>query len=91
MSGLMKIKVECHAGYKADEYPKCFYINDKRLDILEITDRWYHRGLNDEWAAADYFKVLAADNKQYIIRHALDNDEWHLISQLTNLKCSSSE
>ncbi len=83
MPGLIKIRVECHSGYKADEYPKCFYWDDQRFDILEITDRWYHRGLSAEWPAADYFKVLTADNMQCILKHELEKDEWYYVSKQT--------
>ena len=32
------VKVECHSGFKADEYPECFCLNDKRHDIEKILD-----------------------------------------------------
>jgi hypothetical protein len=38
MLKLIPIKVECHSGFEADEYPKCFYWNNNRFEILEIID-----------------------------------------------------
>jgi hypothetical protein len=38
---LVPIRVECHSGYRADEYPQCFFRNDDGYEVREITDRWY--------------------------------------------------
>jgi len=38
MTELIEVKVECYSGYKADEYPICFYQDDQRFEILEIID-----------------------------------------------------
>jgi len=75
---MIPIKVECYSGYKADEYPKCFYWNDEKYEIQEVTDRWYQGDRDPEWPVANYFKVNTTDGEQYIIRHDLENDEWYL-------------
>lgn len=54
---LIPINVECHSGYKADEYPKCFYWNNEKYDIQEIVDRWYQGERDPEWPVSNYFKV----------------------------------
>lgn len=79
MKDLIPIKVECYAGYKADEYPKCFYWNDIRFEIKEILDRWYQGEDNPEWPVANYFKINSANEEQYIIKHEIDCDKWYLI------------
>jgi hypothetical protein len=78
MIELIPIKVECHSGFKADEYPKCFYWNNKRFEITEILDRWYQGETNPEWPVSDYFKVDTNDGRQYIIKHELKTGRWHL-------------
>jgi hypothetical protein len=80
---LIPIQVECHSGYKADEYPVCFYWNNERYEIREILDRWYQTDQHPEWPVAEwpvsnYFKVDTAGEVQYIIKHNLDDDEWYL-------------
>jgi len=75
------IKVECYAGYKADEYPKYFYRNDKKFDITEISDRWYQGDVNPEWPVANYFKVRTACGGQHILKHEIENDSWYLVTQ----------
>jgi hypothetical protein len=82
MIKLILIEVECHSGYKADEYPKCFYWEDKRFDIQEITDRWYQSDTNPEWPVSNYFKVITTNRDQYIIKHDLEEDEWYLCGKV---------
>ena len=78
MAGLIPIKVECHAGYKADEYPKCFYLKETRYDISEIEDRWYQGDYSPEWPVSDYYKVKTEDQKRFIIKHEIEKDVWYL-------------
>lgn len=78
MIRLIPIKAECHSGFKADEYPKCFYVDNNRIEIQEITDRWYQGDNNPEWPVSNYFKVIATDGQQYIIKHDLEKDTWYL-------------
>jgi hypothetical protein len=78
MPELIPIQVECHSGYKADEYPKCFFWNDDMFEIQEITDRWYQGELNPEYPVSNYFKVETTCDKQFIIKHDLESDEWYL-------------
>ncbi|MEE9572607.1 MAG: hypothetical protein V3W20_06145 [Candidatus Neomarinimicrobiota bacterium] len=75
---MIPIKVECHSGYKADEYPKCFYWNNDRFEIQEIIDRWYQGDRDPEWPVSNYFRVDTTCGKQYIIKHDIENDEWYL-------------
>lgn len=75
---LIPISVECHAGYKADEYPKCFYLDDIRYEIVEVTDRWYQGDYNPEWPVSNYFKVADSAGGQFIIKHDLQADKWFL-------------
>ena len=78
MIELIPIKVECYSGYKADEYPKCFYWNNTKFEIQDITDRWYQSKSTPEWPVSDYFKVVVTVGTQYIIKHDLESDEWQL-------------
>jgi hypothetical protein len=78
MAELIPIKVECHAGYKADEYPICFYLDDERFVIQEIKDRWYQGDRDPACPVSDYFKVATAGGRSFIIKHELGNDKWFL-------------
>jgi hypothetical protein len=81
MIKLIPIEVECHSGYKADEYPKWFCLNDKRFDIAGITDRWYQGDTNPEYPVSNYFKVETTFGEHYIIKHDLESDRWYLCQQ----------
>jgi hypothetical protein len=74
------IKVECHSGYKADEYPACFYWKDEKFEIREISDRWYQGNRNPEYPVANYFKVTTIHERQYLIKHEIKSNRWFLIS-----------
>jgi hypothetical protein len=78
MIELIPIEVECHSGYKADEYPKCFYRDDERFEIQEITDRWYQGNRDPKFPVSNYFKVKTDSGEMYLIKHDLDRDEWYL-------------
>ena len=75
---LIPIRVECWSGYKADEYPKCFYLENARIEIAEIADRWYQGDFSPEWPVSDYFKVVTSDGEQFILKHELHTDKWFL-------------
>ena len=78
MSDLIQIKVECHSGYKADEYPVRFCYENLHFEIEEIVDRWYQGDLNPEFPATNYFKVQTTDKKNFILKHEINRDRWFL-------------
>ena len=73
------VNVVCHAGYKADEYPVLFYRENKKYEIAEITDRWYHAEYHEDSQIANYFKVLTSQNEIFILKHVIDDDAWLLV------------
>lgn len=67
----MKIRVECHAGYRGDEEPRAFILGETRFTVLEILDRWLapdHR----------YFKVRIDDGRAFVLRHDVASGDWEL-------------
>ncbi len=67
----ISVRVECYAGYRDEETPRCFHINDRRVAVAEVVDRWLapeHR----------YFKVCDTDGDLYILRHDVAGDRWEL-------------
>lgn len=57
----MKLEVECYSGFKADERPVRFRLDERRYLIEEIVDQWY--GTQDV-----FYKVRADDGSLYILR-----------------------
>jgi hypothetical protein len=68
---MLEIRVECYAGYKADERPLSFELCGRRFEVAEVQDRWYSPG-------AVYFRVRATDGNFYILRHEEGIDAWTL-------------
>jgi hypothetical protein len=66
-----KLEVTAYSGYKANERPLYFILDQKRLEVEKIVDRWY--GMDH-----DYFKVLADDGRQYLLRWHRSSDCWYL-------------
>ncbi len=78
MTEQIPIKVECYSGYRADEYPMCFYWNNDRYEVREILDRWYQGDRDPAWPVSNYFKVDTGCGGPFIIKHVPENDEWFL-------------
>lgn len=76
---LIQIKVECHSGYKSEEYPICFYLRNIKFEIVEVSDRWYQAEPSPEIPVADFFKVRITGNLEYIIKHELKSGRWYLV------------
>ena len=64
-----QIRVETYSGYKKDEYPVRFFINEERLEVLEIEDRWHSPGYI-------YFKVFTDDARHYILKWLISDNKW---------------
>lgn len=76
---LIPVKVECHSGYKADEYPICFYWQNVKYEISEIADRWYQVQATPNWPVANYFKVKTNGKQEFILKYEMDGDRWFLV------------
>ena len=68
----MKITVECHAGYRADEEPRRFSVGDRIIQVTLIVNRWT---TPDE----RYFRVEGDDGHVYLLRQSVENGEWELL------------
>ncbi len=78
---LIPIQVECYAGAKADETPRRFSWHGETREVAEVLDRWYQVESKPEWPRADYFKVSTIDEREYLLKHDLESDQWFLGKQ----------
>jgi hypothetical protein len=65
------LRVECYAGYRAEQEPRRFHLGARKVEAVEILDRWLapeHR----------YFKLRGDDDGIYILRHDTLADAWEL-------------
>ncbi|HXR08079.1 MAG TPA: DUF6504 family protein [Candidatus Acidoferrum sp.] len=78
---LIPIQVECYAGAKADETPRRFIWQGRTIEVGEVLDRWHQVESKPEWPRADYFKVRAMDEREYLLKHDLESGQWFLAQQ----------
>jgi len=64
-------KVTAYSGYKANERPLYFTIDDQRLEVRDIICRWVE-------PEKDFFKVIADDNKVYTLSWNRKSDLWFI-------------
>jgi len=70
-AAIIEIKVDCYAGYRAEETPRIIWFESRKIEVRKVLDRWLdpdHR----------YFKILGDDEGIYIIRHDMNTGIWGL-------------
>ena len=67
----MNIEVNCYAGYRGEQEPRSFQLGERRLQVLEIVDRWI--GPTERC-----FRCRADDGSLYVLRHDERTDAWDL-------------
>ena len=58
--------------------PRASSVAGRWLEVKGILDRWYQGDRDPEWPIADYFRVTAADGRDYLLRHDREHGEWFL-------------
>src|SRR5262244_630830 len=69
----LPIHDDAYSGYKANERPRQFTLDEVVYEIDAVLDQWYER-------SATYFKVLSTEGKTYLLRYDEQADEWTLQS-----------
>ena len=67
----MKVRVQAYSGFKANERPQSFVLNDHAYKVREVCDQWYG-------PESSYFKVRAEDQNFYILQYRPELNEWSL-------------
>jgi len=79
-----RIRVHAYCGYKANERPESFSFRGRQYYVVEIADRWYEGGYGP--VQLDYFKVIADDQHEYILRYNSLFDAWALLTEERNIQ-----
>jgi hypothetical protein len=65
------LRVECYAGHRGEETPRVLILDERRIAVARVLDRWLapdHR----------YFKVEGDDGDTYIVRYSVADEQWEL-------------
>src|SRR5262245_3061993 len=68
----LPVRVDTCSGYKADERPPQFMLDDEIYEIAAVLDQWYEPSAT--------FKVCGTGGKTYLLRYDEHTDEWTLQS-----------
>ncbi|UCF84792.1 MAG: hypothetical protein JSV50_03945 [Desulfobacteraceae bacterium] len=66
------IEVIGYSGYKANELPLYFVLEQQKLEVRKVLDRWLGQD-------HDYFKVLADDGRVYLLKWHRSLVIWFLV------------
>jgi hypothetical protein len=68
-----RVHVDAYSGYKANERPRQFCLDNNVFEIAAVEDRWYDPN-------AEYFKVRTVEGKAFLLRCDAETGEWSLQS-----------
>ena len=78
MAGVAKdveIEVSAYSGYKANERPLYFVLEQQKMEVRKVLGRWVGQDHN-------YFKVLADDGRVYLLKWHRSLDIWFLVKTI---------
>jgi hypothetical protein len=67
----MTLRVECYAGFEGEQEPRAFYLGERRVEVLEVADRWF--GARHRW-----YRCRTDDGHSYVLRHDEASGEWDI-------------
>ena len=79
-----KIEVAAFSGYKVNERPLYFIVEERKIDVVNIIDRWYGE-------ENDSYKVLADDGKTYLLKWNRALDQWFLVKTVESSENNQSK
>ena len=69
------IKVIAYSGYRGAESPRAFFINDEKITVVEIVDKWIEESLSNRMRKR-FFIVKTNDDQHYKIYIDEKTLEW---------------
>jgi hypothetical protein len=69
-----RLKVESYSGFKAEEHPLRFFLNQRKVVIISVDKRW----MTPE---GSYFAVLGDDGFTYVLEYKKADDTWSLLTR----------
>ena len=73
-----KVRVMGYSGYRLNERPLSFVLDDHEMQVVNVIDRWH----GEEY---EYFKLLADDGRVYLIKWHRIDDAWFVVRIMERL------
>ena len=70
---MTQVKVECYAGMRAEEEPRRFYLNHRKVEVEAIVKRW-------QTPESRFFAVRGDDGRTCVVEYRRDEGTWHLLT-----------
>jgi hypothetical protein len=64
-----EVRVECYVGYRGEEAPRRFHLEDRAIEIIEVLARWTEPD-------ARLFRVRGDDGRVYVLRRNEREECW---------------
>jgi hypothetical protein len=71
-----KIHVTAYSGYRGEETPRDFTLDGRRIEVVEIQERWIEEGIGDT-TTKRFFKVKGSDGRIHKIFYDEERKEWY--------------
>ncbi len=71
-----KIHVIAYSGYRGEETPRAFMLGGRRIEVVEIEERWIEEGIGD-MTTKRFFKVKGSDGGIHNIFYDEKTAEWY--------------
>jgi len=75
-----RIKVIAHSGYRGEETPMALILNDEKIEVTEILDRWVEEDLEDR-SRKRFFLLKGRDGKRHKLYYAEELMEWYYVGK----------
>ncbi len=72
-----KIRVVAYAGYRSEELPRQFYIDDEQIDVSTVIHSWTVED-KESGKRQRFFKVRGSDGYMHTILYDESSQEWFL-------------
>jgi hypothetical protein len=67
------VTVQTYDGFRAAEYPLRFFVNGRKVEIMQIEKSWPTPGCR-------HFLVLGDDCRAYLLEYQEKRDIWYLLT-----------
>lgn len=71
------IEVIAYSGYKAEESPRFFYLEQEKIEVLRILRMWVEEGIEDR-RRKRFFRVRASDGYTHTLYYDEGARRWFL-------------